>query len=384
MTETKIKLLVLTNTYEPKIDGVLTFVKEFMKRAKDDFDLRIVAPAFSRKKIFTKTKTTLLPLSERVKFFNYQSIKPSRANKKRIKKEVKEADVIFIQELAPIGYYGLKYAKKYKKKIIYYVHNTPWEFIEKYYDLGKILRKLLRLFMIRLYNKADILLVPFHDYKDQLKKEGVKKPIAVARLGVDIKKFSPIKQKDQAKKRLKISPKKTVIGYVGRVSPEKNILTLAKAFKKLENQEKLHLLIVGDGNKDIVKELKKIHNCTVTGVTKEVDKYLKAMDIFVMPSLTETTSLATLEAMASGLPIVATKVGFIKNYIVKNHNGLFFPRENPDHLKIKLQRLLNDEELRENIAHNARKTVAYGFSWERSINRIKRIIKQEFFKHNKN
>ena len=264
------------------------------------------------------------------------------------------------------------------------MHNTPWEFIEKYYDLGKILRKLLRLFMIRLYNKADILLVPFHDYKDQLKKEGVKKPIAVARLGVDIKKFSPIKQKDQAKKRLKISPKKTVIGFVGRVSPEKNILTLAKAFKKLENQEKLHLLIVGDGNKDIVKELKKIHNCTVTGVTKEVDKYLKAMDIFVMPSLTETTSLATLEAMASGLPIVATKVGFIKNYIVKNHNGLFFPRENPDHLKIKLQRLLNDEELRENIAHNARKTVAYGFSWERSINRIKRIIKQEFFKHNKN
>ena len=45
-----------------------------------------------------------------------------------------------------------------------------------------------------------------------------------------------------------------------------------------------------------------------------------------MPSLTETTSLATLEAMSCGLPVIASKVGFIKDYIAKGHNGIFFPK----------------------------------------------------------
>ena len=81
--------------------------------------------------------------------------------------------------------------------------------------------------------------------------------------------------------------------------------------------------MVGDGTKKQVKEFKKIKNCKVTGFVPDVHEYLKAMDIFVMPSLTETTSLATLEAMACGLPVIATKVGYIKNYLVRNHNGLF-------------------------------------------------------------
>jgi glycosyltransferase involved in cell wall biosynthesis len=101
------------------------------------------------------------------------------------------------------------------------------------------------------------------------------------------------------------------------------------------------------------------------------------MDIFVMPSLTETTSLATLEAMASGIPIVSTKLGFMQHYIVKNYNGLFFPRNSPSMLAVQIRKLLEDDHLREKLGKNARKTVAYSFSWERSINRIKRILQKE-------
>ncbi|MBU1111248.1 MAG: glycosyltransferase family 4 protein, partial [Nanoarchaeota archaeon] len=108
--------------------------------------------------------------------------------------------------------------------------------------------------------------------------------------------------------------------------------------------------------------------------------YLQAMDIFVMPSLTETTSLATLEAMSSGLPVVATKVGFIKNYLVKDHNGEFFARRNSGMLSLKLERLLNDDELRKKLGANARKTVAYSLSWERSINKITKILTDCLYK----
>ena len=95
-----------------------------------------------------------------------------------------------------------------------------------------------------------------------------------------------------------------------------------------------------------------------------------------MPSLTETTSLATLEAMASGLPILSTKVGFIQRYIIRNYNGLFFAKDNPPMLALKLEQLRKNQALREELGTNARKTSAYSFSWERSINRIIRILSQ--------
>ena len=147
-----------------------------------------------------------------------------------------------------------------------------------------------------------------------------------------------------------------------------------KAFKKLPNQSNLQLLMVGDGNPELVKKLKEMRNCKVTGFVNNVQEYLKAMDVFVMPSLTETTSLATLEAMSCGLPVIATKVGFIKSYLVKDHNGLFFPRNSSTMLAIKIEKLMKNPELMKTLGHNARKMVAYSFSWERSVNKMKRIL----------
>ena len=176
------------------------------------------------------------------------------------------------------------------------------------------------------------------------------------------------------KKKVGIEENKTVIGYVGRISKEKNMEVLLEAFQKLDGQNNVTLLMVGDGHKDLVQKFKDTKNCKVTGFVNNVEDYLQAMDIFVMPSLTETTSLATLEAMSSGLPVIATKVGFMKNYIVKNHNGIFFPRNSSTMLAIKIEKLLKNEQLREKLSSSARKTVAYSFSCERSINKIKRLL----------
>ena len=203
--------------------------------------------------------------------------------------------------------------------------------------------------------------------------------ITTARLGVDIDTFNPTADKRASKEKIHLNPEKKVIGYVGRISKEKNIQLLLEAFQKIEEQDNITLLMVGDGPERQTKELKALKNCKVTGFVHNVQDYLKAMDVFVMPSLTETTSLATLEAMSTGLPVIATRVGFIKSYIIKNHNGLFFPRNSAGMLSVKISKLLKDREYRERLGQNARKTVAYGFSWERSINRIKRILLKQYY-----
>lgn len=372
------KLLVVADTYYPKVDGTMIFLEEFLKRADDDFDISLLVPNFGVKK--GKNATYVEP-SRILKVSGYPNLKLSFKNLKRIKKAIREAEIIFVQGPAMISYLSIYYSHKYGKKTVFYTHTISWELFEKFFPplFKKMFFKIIKKGSIFLYNRCSEILVPYHELGDQLRYEGVKTMIKTARLGVDIDRFTPSKDKIISKKKIKINPDKKVIGYVGRISKEKNAGLLLEAFRKLENQDNLMLLMVGDGPKQQAKEFMETKNCKVTGFVHDVQTYLQAMDLFVMPSLTETTSLATLEAMSSGLPVIVTKIGFMKSYIVKNHNGMFFPRNSAAMLSVKIEKLLQNQELMAKLGHNARKTVAYAFSWERSINRIKRLLLKQYY-----
>ena len=90
---------------------------------------------------------------------------------------------------------------------------------------------------------------------------------------------------------------------------------------------------------------------------ENVVPYLHAMDIFVMPSLTETSSLSTLEAMQCGIPVIATPVGHIKEYVESGYNGFLFPRQNPGILMEKIKTLVDNPALRKKLGNNAHKLV---------------------------
>jgi glycosyltransferase involved in cell wall biosynthesis len=372
----KIKLLIVADTYYPKVDGTLRFIEEFVKRTHNEFDISLLVPNLGKS---TKPKgvkdVNLIAPSRIVKLSGYPNMKISIKNICKIKKAVKKADFVFVQGPALISYLSIYYGKKYKKKIIFYKHHITWELYENFFPefSKKFLIRIVRKLAIIFYNKCNLIIIPYRELEDSLKQYGVNSEIKVGSLGIDIDQFSISKNKKTSKKKLKLPLNKTIIGYVGRISKEKNIDILLEAFKKVESKD-IFLLIVGDGNPELVKKIKEIRNCHVTGFVNNVQDYLKAMDVFVMPSLTETTSLATLEAMSCGLPVIATKVGFIKNYLVKDHNGIFFPRNSSTMLALKIEQLIKDPELMKTLGHNARKMVAYSFSWDRSVNKIKRIL----------
>ncbi len=374
----KPKLLLVADTYYPKVDGTLKFIEEFMKRAQDSFEISLLVPDYGMHK---GKKVTYIDVSKIWKISGYANLKLSLGNLKKIKTAIKEADLVFIQGPAMISYLSIYYARRYNKKIFFYTHTLTWELFEKFFPglFKKLFSFIIKKISIALYNRCDEILVPYHELQEQLLDQGLKTEITTARLGVDIDLFNPSTDKRASKEKIHLNPEKKVIGYVGRISREKNTDLLLEAFQKIEEQDNVTLLMVGDGPEKQTKELKQLKNCKVTGFVNNVQDYLKAMDIFVMPSLTETTSLATLEAMSTGISVIATRVGFIKSYIIKNHNGLFFPRNSSSVLSVKITKLLKDREMRERLGQNARKTVAYGFSWERSINRIKRILLKQYY-----
>ena len=377
ITTQKLKLLLVSDTYYPQVDGTVRFIEEFMKRA-GEFEVTLLVPQFQK---HLKGKNIIsLSVSRWIKPLpTYPAIQFSWKNWAAIKKAVQEHDLVFAQGPAWASLLSIYYARKYKKPCFTYLHVLSWELFEQSSTLPgkKAAAYLLKQLCLSVYNRSTVLFLPYRELQEQLPE--IRTKVEVARLGIDIDKFYPSQNKAESKQKVGLDNSKKVIVYVGRISKEKNIRLLVKAFVKLPHQEHLQLVLVGSGSEQELQQYRILKNCLITGFVRNVEDYLRAAEVFVMPSLTETTSLATLEAMSCGLPVLATKVGFIQNYVVKGHNGLFIPKYNPALLAAKMEKVLNDKALRERLGANARKTVAYSFSWERSINKIKRILREEYY-----
>jgi glycosyltransferase involved in cell wall biosynthesis len=377
----KKKLLIVTDTYFPKKDGVTVFLEKIVPSLAREYDITIAAPAFSNNaKPIGDSRLVLFPVSKIIKLSDYSSVKISGKNKRRLKQLVKESDIVWSQDIALLGALSISYGKKYKKHVLNYVHQIVWEQTVNLLPIPNFLKiissKIIKQVVKSTYNKCTLIMVPYSNLVIELKEKGITAEKTVVPLGVDYELFRPAHDKAAAKHYIGIDPRSRVIGYCGRISKEKNLDLLKKAFLRLKEDHKdLRLLIVGSGPDEEVEKLKDIPGVKITGFVEDVVPYLQAMDIFVLPSLTETTSLATLEAMSCALPVLSTKVGYIKEYIVNKQNGMFFSEKNPYMLRKKLELLLNFPAKRHILGANARKTVQVKFSWNTTIGKIKKILK---------
>ena len=147
--------------------------------------------------------------------------------------------------------------------------------------------------------------------------------------GVDTKRFCP-GNKNGARRALGFSEKDVLIGTVGRLDPIKDQQLLLQAFSNLESVEKtLRLIIIGDGpERKTLESIRETLCCkdriVFLGERNEVERILPVLDVFVLPSKNEGMSNTILEAMAVGLPIVATSVGGNPELVTHGKTGLLF------------------------------------------------------------
>jgi L-malate glycosyltransferase len=166
------------------------------------------------------------------------------------------------------------------------------------------------------------------------------------------------------------------IGVVCALRPEKDIGTLIEAFARVRRPG-LRLLIVGGGS--MLGQLRQQAEsrglagaCTFVPATADVAEWLRAIDIFVLPSLSEALSNSLLEAMACGCCPVASRVGGNVELIRHGENGMLFEAGDADQLSQVLSTLLDLRVLREQLAARARCT-AEKFSIAASVRRMGEI-----------
>jgi glycosyltransferase involved in cell wall biosynthesis len=155
---------------------------------------------------------------------------------------------------------------------------------------------------------------------------------------------------------------KTVLISVGRLAPEKNWDTLLHAFAKLRIEHpSVHLVLIGEGTARQSLQALAIERgindrVTFTGALpfEEIPRYLKAADIFAFASITETQGLATIEAMAAGLPIVAVDGPGTRDFVEHGRQGLLVEND-PNALAKGLNELLTDPQRMKRLSQNALK-----------------------------
>ncbi len=198
--------------------------------------------------------------------------------------------------------------------------------------------------------------------------------------GIDIKRFCR-SDKHNAKKQLGLLNKK-IIGYVGRLSQDKGITYLFQAMRNLIDQRhNLHVLIVGDGEyrRALIDYARSLHindYVTFTGTRSDTPLIYSSLDVFVLPSLQEAFPLVILEAMACGIPVVATDVGDIPRIIEENVSGFIIKPKSAEAIRNGIGRLLLNEDTAEQIGLAACTKVRENYSSELMARRYNEIYMQ--------
>jgi len=159
---------------------------------------------------------------------------------------------------------------------------------------------------------------------------------------------------------LGIPPQATIVGSVGRLSPEKRLdLLLAATQRLIHHRQDIHVLVVGGGDQrtqleSLTERLGLLGKVTLTGLLRDVTPALTAMDVLVQPSDTEGTPRSVLEAMAHQVPILATDVGDVAELLDHGRCGALVPPGDADLLAQALHRLLANPAQARDLARCAR------------------------------
>ncbi|HWU40000.1 MAG TPA: glycosyltransferase, partial [Candidatus Acidoferrum sp.] len=186
--------------------------------------------------------------------------------------------------------------------------------------------------MLSIYNKLDMITTPTETAASILRRQPVRVPIRAISCGVDTRRFAPRdhQNREEARARFHIDRDKPLLIYVGRLDPEKRLDLLLEAFS-LQHHPDARLVVGGYGSQGgalvaLARRLGISDRVTFTGYIpqNEMPLLLASADIFCMPSPEELQSIATLEAMASGKPILAANARALPELVANEVNGMLF------------------------------------------------------------
>jgi glycosyltransferase involved in cell wall biosynthesis len=370
-TQRLLRVAVVTESYPPEVNGVAATAARFVEglRARNH-QIQLVRPRQGCVDQAGSGPRFEEVLTRGIAIPRYPNLKmglPARSALIRLWTFARP-DVVHIVTEGPLGWSALQAALKLKLPMCS-DFRTNFHAYSRHYGVGWLHRPILA-YLRKFHNRTQYTLVPTEALRAQLAALGFRNLAVVAR-GVDTERFSPARRSESLRASWGLGPQDVAVLHVGRIAPEKNLPALFAAFEAVRlRAPRARLIVVGDGPA-LAGLRAKYPQAVFAGERKgeELAACYASGDLFLFPSLSETWGNVTVEAMASGLAVIAFNYAAAAENITSGTNGMLVPYGDAAAFASAAAGLAGDFERMRAIGARARQHAAT-LSWERVVREL--------------
>lgn len=326
-TQFSLRVTVVTETYPPEVNGVamtLGRMVEGLQRRRHR--VQLIRPRQNAAENPASGDQFEEVLKAGISIPRYDGLKMGLPAKQALLRlwTLRRPDVVHIATEGPLGWSALAAACKLRLPVSTGFH-TNFHSYSRHYGVG-FMKKPIAAYLRKFHNRALATLVPTEDLRRELGAQGFENLHVVSR-GVDTRLFAPGRRSQALRGRWGVTSDAPVALYVGRLAPEKNLPQVIEAFEAMRlRMPAARLVMVGDG-----PERKDLQNChphilfAGARMGEDLAAHFASADVFLFPSMTETFGNVTLEAMASGLAVIAYDYAAAQQHLSHEVSGLLAP-----------------------------------------------------------
>lgn len=359
------KIALFTETFLPKIDGIVTRLKHTVEHLqRQNHQVRVYCP----KSHLTEYKGAQIHGVSAFPFPLYPELKAALP-RPSIGRDLRQFQPDLIHVVNPIilGLSGVYYAKRYNIPLLASYHTHLPKYLQ-HYGYG-FLEPSLWFLLRTIHNRASLNLCTSTAMVETLGDHGIKH-LDLWQRGVDTEAFEPSLKSEAMRDRLSQGhPEAPLLLYVGRLSAEKEIDRIKPILQSIPHAR---LALVGGGpNREVLEAHFADTPTHLVGYLQgqELGAAYASADAFVFPSRTETLGLVLLEAMAAGCPVVAARSGGIPDIVTDGVNGFLFDPDDDQSPIRATQNLFADPTLRQKFRDNARQE-AERWAWSAATRQL--------------
>jgi glycosyltransferase involved in cell wall biosynthesis len=327
-----LRIAVVTETWPPEVNGVaVTLAKLVQGLCLRNHDVQLIRPRQTASDQALHDPGYEEVLMRGMPIPRYPELKLGLPSKKNLIKAwtLRRPDVVHIATEGPLGWSALQAAKVLKLPVTS-DFRTNFHSYSKHYGVGW-LRKPIVAYLRKFHNATACTMVPTQSLLAQLSKHGFLNLKVVAR-GVDTQLFNPAKRSEALRRQWQAGPETVVLMSVGRLAAEKNLGQVMATYEALRSMgANVKLVLVGDGPMRAQIQ-QRCPDAVLAGMLphdKLADYYASA-DLFLFPSQSETFGNVTVEALASGLPVLAFDCAAASDWVQPEVNGWLISEAQPE------------------------------------------------------
>ena len=374
-TRPSLRIAVVTETWPPEVNGVaMTLAKLVQGLSHRNHDVQLIRPRQTKTDSPMSDASLEEVLMRGMPIPRYPELKLGLPSKKTLVKTwtLRRPDVVHIATEGPLGWSALQAAKVLKLPVTS-DFRTNFHSYSKHYGVGW-LRKPIVAYLRKFHNATACTMVPTRELMRTLSENGFANLKVVSR-GVDTKLFNISKRDTSLRSSWGATDNTKVLISVGRMAPEKNLDQVIKTYEALKvTGQAFKLVMVGDGP---LKEQfqKRYPEIIFPGMLSQTNlaAYYASSDLFIFPSQTETFGNVTLEALASGIPVLAFDCAAARDWVQTGVNGWLVAENNPEGFAAQAVSIFKSKDLLDQITQSTRQQVVH-LDWDQIAEQVESVF----------